>query len=125
MFDHGGLMAKHESSATEQKIEEFAEDLGRLLGTARSKAEGWLGQRKQIAKHLEEIRDTAAHLLTELGHEAQVAMRRGRAAAGFSGRRPGRPAGTRKRRTMSAEARAKIAAAQRRRWAKVKAGEKK
>jgi hypothetical protein len=117
-------MAKHESSATEHRIEEFAEDLGRLLGTARTKAEGWLGQRKQIAKHLEEIRDTAAHLLTELGHEAQAAMRGGR--AGYAKRGPGRPAGApRKRRKMSAEARAKIAAAQKKRWAKVKAAEKK
>ena len=114
-------MAKQKSSAG-HKIEEFAEDLGRLLGSARSKAEGWLGQRKQIVKHLEEIRDTAAHLLTELGHEAQVAVRRGRRAAGFDKPGPGRPAGTRrKRRKMSAEARAKISAAQRKRWAKVKA----
>ena len=112
--------------AQQHKIEEFAEDLGRLLGSARNKAEGWLGQRKQIAKHLEEIRDTAAHLLTELGHEAQVAVRRGRRAAGFDKPGPGRPAGTRrKRRKMSAEARAKISAAQRKRWAKVKAAEKK
>src|ERR1700676_4271674 len=104
-------MAKHESSATEHKIEEFAEDLGRLLGTARSKAEGWLGQRKEIAKHLEEIRDTAANLLTELGHGAQAVVRRGRRAAGLGRRQAGRPAVARKRRKMSAEARAKIAAA--------------
>ena len=48
--------------------------------------------------------------------------------AASRGRR-GRPAGTktrgvRKRRKMSAEARAKIAAAQRKRWAKQKAGSK-
>jgi ElaB/YqjD/DUF883 family membrane-anchored ribosome-binding protein len=123
-------MAKQAMKAVEHKaehkIEEFAEDLGRMLGSARSKAEGWLGQRTQITKHLEDIRDTASHLLTELGHEAQVAVRRGRSAVGLAKRGPGRPVGSgRKRRKMSAEARAKIAAAQRRRWAKVRAAQKK
>ena len=42
----------HGKSA-EEKIEEFAEDLGRLLGSARAKAEGWIGQRRAITKHLE------------------------------------------------------------------------
>ena len=41
------------------KIEDFAEDLGRLLGTAQAKAQGWLGQRQNVAKQLEQIRDTA------------------------------------------------------------------
>ena len=46
------------------------------------------------------------------------------------GRRPGRPKGSvagapRKRRKMSAKARAAISAAQKARWAKLKAGEKK
>src|SRR3954470_12015159 len=58
----GGPMAKRQRlenvTAAEHKIEEFPEDLGHLLGTARSKAEGWLGQRKQIVDHLEGIRDT-------------------------------------------------------------------
>src|SRR5260370_451151 len=74
-------MTKHESTPTEQKIEDFAEDLGRMLGTARAKAEGWLGQRQAIAKHLAEIRETASKLLTDLGHEAQRAVRRGRPPA--------------------------------------------
>ena len=107
------------------KIEGFAEDLGRLLGTAQNKAQGWLGQRKQIAKTLEGIRDTATTLLNQLGHEAGRAIRRGRRA--YAGKRgPGRPKGSgRKRRTLSAKARAAISAAQKARWAKLKAGEKK
>jgi hypothetical protein len=124
-------MTKHESTTTEQKIEDFAEDLGRMLGTARAKAEGWLGQRQAIAKHLSDIRDTASKLLSDLGHEAQRVVRRGRPAG--SGRGPGRPkrgpgrrAGSgRKRRTMSAEARKAISEAQKRRWAAQKAAEKK
>lgn len=109
----------------EDKLEDFAEDLGRLLGTARVKAEGWLDQRKAIAEHLTGLRDTANQLLAQLGIGASTTTTR---------RRPGRPRkpvaddGTssvavgrkRKKRVMSAEARAKIAAAQRARWAKQK-----
>ena len=124
-------MTKHENTPTEQKIEDFAEDLGRILGSARAKAEGWLGQRQAIAKHLAEIRETASKLLTDLGHEAQRAARRGRPAG--SGRGPGRPkrgpgrqpGSGRKRRTMSAEARKAISEAQKKRWAAQKAAEKK
>ena|SRR6185503_9917851 len=115
-------------SATEHRIEEFAEDLGRLLGTARAKAEGWLGQRQQISKHLTDIRDTASKLLTDLGHEAQRVVRR-RRSLGVLKRGPGRPKGStnqpRKRRTMSAAARAKISAAQKARWARQRAAERK
>src|SRR5690349_16663232 len=53
-------------SVAEHRIEAFADDLGRLLGTARAKAEGWLGQREAIAKHLADIRDTATGLLAQL-----------------------------------------------------------
>src|SRR5262245_51046208 len=88
-------------------IEEFAEDLGKLLGTAQSKAQGWLSQRQTIVKHLEGVRDTATDLLNQLGARA---ARGYRAAANVNG--------ASRRRTMSAAAREKIAAAQRRRWAK-------
>ena len=123
------MAAKHEATTTEHKIEEFAEDLGRLLGTARAKAEGWIGQRQVIAKHLSEIRDTASKLLTDLGHEAQKAFRGGRPAGGETPgtpkRGPGRPAGSgKKKRTMSVEARKAISDAQKKRWAAQKAGQK-
>jgi hypothetical protein len=126
-------------AATEHKVEEFAEDLGKMLGHARTKAEGWLGQRDAIATNLTALRDEASRLLTELGHQAAVAGRRGRkavttAVAGIRRRGPGRPAGSKnaapvpevkKKRTMSAKARAAISAAQKARWAEVRAGEKK
>src|SRR5260221_6295139 len=111
-------MAKRASgdnaTPTEHKLEQFAEDLGGLLGTARAKAEGWLGQRQEIVKHLSEIRDTATKLLSDLGHHAQEVVLRGR-----RGRPPGsqnhaalvlnkiRGSATtagRKKRTMSAQA---------------------
>ena len=117
------------SVATEHKIEEFAADLGTLLGKARNKAEGWLGQRKAIVQHLTEIRDTATDLLSQLGHEARAIVRRGRTLGqrvGVAKRGPSRQQGSgRKRRKMSAEARARISAAQKKRWAKQKAGGKK
>jgi hypothetical protein len=56
-------MAKRMGRATEHKIEDFAEDLGKMLGRARAKAEGWLGQRQVIVKNLTELRDTASKLL--------------------------------------------------------------
>jgi hypothetical protein len=129
------------ASSTGHKIEEFAEDLGRMLGTARSKAEGWLGQRQAIVKQLTQLRDEATNLLNQLGEQAAVAGRRGRRAASavvaaVQKRGPGRPAGSKnkkaiiivggkKRRKMSAKARAAISRAQKARWAKQKAGEKK
>jgi len=120
--------------ATEHKIEEFAEDLGRLLGTAQRKAEGWLGQREAIVKHLTGVRDTASKLLADLGHQAQSAATA--ASKAYTGKRRGRPAGSRNksgiiivggktRRTMSAKARKAISMAQKARWAKQKAGDKK
>src|SRR4051794_32513880 len=113
------------------RLEEFAEDLGRLLGNAKMKADSWLDQRKAIGEHLTGLRDTATQLLQQLGFDGSDRERSDR------GRRPGRPRKAvpaegelapaplskkqrRKKRTMSPEAREKIAAAQRLRWAKQK-----
>src|SRR5215218_6993803 len=100
--------ARSTVQAEEDKVEEFAHDLGRLLGDARSKAEGWLGQRKAIAAHLSGIRDTATSLLGRLGSIDQPTRRRrrGRAAAATapaSVSAPASRAGGKKRRTISAE----------------------
>jgi hypothetical protein len=107
------------------RIEAFAEDLGRILGNARSKADSWLGQRQAIVKQLTQLRDEASKLLTQLGAGAERIIRRGRPAGSrnVAKRGPGRPKGSgrRGRRKMSAAARAKISAAQKLRWAKQKA----
>jgi hypothetical protein len=112
------------SPRIDRKVEEFAEDLGHVLGTARAKADSWLSQRQAIAQHLEGVRDTAIQLLQQLGISSAAPARRPAPAAAKRG--PGRPpkagARQRKRRRMSAEAREKIAAAQRARWARQKAG---
>jgi hypothetical protein len=88
----------------------FAEDLGRLLGSAQSKAEGWLGQRQMIAKQLAQIRDTASELLSQMTGTGTAR----RAAAG-------RSAGPVRKRRLSAAARKAISDAQKRRWAAVRA----
>lgn len=112
------------------KIEDSAEKLSKLLGTAEAKAHGWLGQRQQIAKTLEDIRDTATKLLTDLGHGAAgvaAVVQRGRKERppGSKNKAATQPVSRRKRRKMSAEARRRISEAQKARWAKQKAGEKK
>jgi hypothetical protein len=106
---------------TGKSIEGFAEDLGRILGQARNKAEGWLSQRTAIVKQLTQLRDEASKLLTDLGHGAQAMVRRGRPAGSKNAAKPA----ARKRRRMSAKARAAISAAQKARWAKQKAAAKK
>ena len=123
--------------ATEHKLEGFAEDLGTLLASATNKAEGWLGQRKAIVKHLTEVRDTAAKLLNDLGHQASTAVaagkrgyiRRGKPAARaivhkLRGMATETEAIVRPRRKMSAKARKAISMAQKKRWALQKAGKK-
>jgi hypothetical protein len=101
-------------------IEGFAEDLGKLLGTAQGKAESWLGQRKEIIQHLTALRDTATRLLVDLGHEAESAVRRGRPRVEAEVAEV-----TRKARKLSAKGRAAIAAAQKARWAAIRAEKEK
>jgi hypothetical protein len=110
----------------ENQALDFAEDLGRLLGTTQKKAEEWLGQRKALAERLTQIRDAAAGYLQQLTGVSTDTLRPARRGPG---RRPGSlnkaaaPAGRKRKRTMSAEAREKIRQAQLRRWAKQKRGE--
>lgn len=114
-----GTPSPAESVADHSKLEVFAEDLGHLLGQAQNEAETWLAQRKAIADHLVRVRETANRLLAQLGVSDTPARRRGRPAraAGAEQAAAGR---AKPKRVMSAEARARIAAAQRARWAKLK-----
>jgi hypothetical protein len=131
-------IATEHKTKTESTIEDFAEELGRLLGTARAKAEGWLGQRQQITKTLEGIRDEASNLLSQLGDRAQTGYERARRGRPPGIKRgPGRPRktfieaaataqdrGAGRAGTLSPEGRARIAAAQKARWAKIRAAKK-
>ena len=107
-----------------QAMTDFAEDLGRLLGSAQKKASDWLGQRQNVAKQLEQIRDTASDLLAQMiGIGTRSGRRRGRPAGGT---KPAATTRARKgtKRKMSAAARKAISEAQKRRWAKTKAAKK-
>lgn len=63
---------------------DFAEDLGRFLGTTQKKAEEWLGQRRNIVDRLTQIRDAANGYLQQLSGEDAAATKR----------KPGRPSGS-------------------------------
>jgi hypothetical protein len=107
----------------EHKIAALGGDLAQTLRAAREKAEGWLSQKQHIARHLESIRDTAGSLLEQMGHGAPAGR-----SAGSNVRQvtivTGQSNNLRKPSTISAEGRARIAEAQRKRWAALKAGQK-
>ena len=104
-------------------IEGFAEDLGRLLGSAQARAQGWIGQRHTIAEQLQQIRDTASGLLSELTGTSSRGRKRGRRAAAPTEAVAATAAAPRKRR-LSAKARKAISDAQKKRWAAVRAAKK-
>lgn len=103
-------------------IEHFAEEMDRLMSSAERTVHEWLEQRNTVEQRLTHIRDTANALLRRLGADAASGDMRSGTGNGPGGRgtsRRGRPPGSRKKkRTMSAEARARIGAAQRARWAR-------
>lgn len=110
---NGEFMTKHEANpAAERKIEESAEDLGRVVGRAQPRAEDWLAQKQRMTEQLVDIRDTATGLLRQLAKDTAASARRrgrplgsGRKSVGNSRRGPGRPESSgRKCRTMSHEA---------------------
>ena len=122
----GGTAGGPERSAEATALE-FAEDLGRLLGTAERKANDWLQQRSEVTKQLTVLRDRATALLQRLGSEAPF-------AAGRRGRTSGRPpkaagaagaGGARKRKGMSAAARKAVSERMRRYWAQRRKAEAK
>jgi hypothetical protein len=101
------------------------ETIGTALGTVAGKLDGWLAQRQEIADELNAVITRAQGMLARLGGAVSNAGRRGRPSktlAALAGAAASRR--TRKRRKMSNEARAKISAAQKARWAKQKAAKK-
>ena len=107
------------------------------MGSVAHKVDSWIAQRDEIADELNAVIDRARAMLSQLaGGDGVTTTRLARfstlsaTAAPVEGakRGPGRPPGSgrvrrggrRKGFKMSAEARAKIAAAQRARWAKQK-----
>src|SRR5262245_36694515 len=65
----------------DQKVMDFAEDLGTFLGTAEKKAAEWMYQRQSIESQLIQIRDMASSVLKKIaagGTEVAEAVKRGR-----------------------------------------------
>ena len=101
-----------------------AHDLSQVLESVKEKVESYNAERKKLSSDLRGVIDQAQQLLSTLGEGDAPA--RGRSRGSVRGRigrprNPGRPRGSK----MSAEARARIAAAQKARWAKVRAEKKK
>ena len=81
---------------------------------------------KKGAEHrYRELKVELASLVKHFPHVARTAVSRSAAALSAGGKAAMNELAPRKRRKMSAKARAKISAAQKARWAKQKAGEKK
>jgi len=79
-----GAEREARAGGLDQKMMDFAEDLGTLLGTAEKKATEWMSQRQSIEAQLIQIRDTASLLLKKLaagGTEVAAAVERGRQRA--------------------------------------------
>jgi len=76
------------SDAIEHRVVEFAEYMGRMVGTVQAKAEGWL-DRDALNEQLTRIRDGASALLTHVAGESNApskADRAGQAKSAGSGR---------------------------------------
>ena len=76
-------MAAGKGKTVEERVVAFAEQVGRLVGTVESKAEGWL-DRKALDDQLTQIRDGATELLNHLGG----ALKSGRAATAPAKKQP-------------------------------------
>ncbi len=104
---------------------DFAEDLGRFLGTAEHKARGWLDQRKAIIAQLSQLREKTDGLLRELTEGSSNMI----AVVGL--RRRGRPPGSGKKtakkrgRTFTAAQRREQGERMRKYWANKKKTAKK
>jgi hypothetical protein len=116
---------KGTGSSVEDAALDFAEDLGRLLGTTQKKAEQWLGQRQALTERLTQIRDAASGYLEQLTGSGKLASRRPIGRAGAGGRARGidvgglaaEPAGTRKRKGMSPAQRKAVGERMKKYWA--------
>lgn len=89
--------------------------VGTTLGRIAARVDGWMAQRDEIAQELTTVINRAQSMLSSLGKGTAQIQRQAETAV-----KTVKKAAKKARRTMSAEARAKIAAAQKARWAKVK-----
>jgi hypothetical protein len=79
------------ADAMEQRVVAFAEQLGRIAGTLRAKAAGWL-DREALTKQIASVRDSAAELLEQLAG-ATAGSKRNPVATAALGKTKGRSGG--------------------------------
>lgn len=106
----------------QSNLASYAEGVGTFLGQIRSRWDHLSQERGALTKQLQGVINNAQSMLSEITEGVQRGVKRGRPVGSANVAVAKR--GKRKRRKMSAAARAKIAAAQRRRWAKHKARNK-
>lgn len=90
------------------RLNQAAVNVGSALGRVAAKVDRLKQQRQAIAAEIQQVIGAAEKMLGDLGGKASAATRSVAA----------------RRRTLSAEARERIADAQRKRWAKVRAAKK-
>jgi hypothetical protein len=119
------------------RLDGAAVTFGAALGSALNQVEAQVSsanaQRQAAIKSLMAVRDRANRMLADLGHAVmevplpRIGKRRGRPPKQVGSALPSAAKASapgRKRGVMSAEGRARIAEAQRKRWAKIKAAKK-
>jgi hypothetical protein len=123
--ERGGRPRPQSQSAAERQIVNIAEGLGTFLGEAEAQWNAWRGERERIVKSLTEIRDRATRLLSDVGGAVQngaAQLRRRGRPVGSKNTPKTRPAKRGKKKGgLSPEGRAAIVAAQKARWAAIKA----
>lgn len=116
---------RSQRSAAERQIVSIAEGLGTFLGQAEAQWNAWRGEREQVVKSLTTIRDRATKLLAEVGEAVQngasQVRRRGRPAGSQNRPKTAMARKGRRKGGLSPEGRAAIVAAQKARWAAVRA----
>lgn len=70
--------ASSADTAIEQKVVQFAEQLGRMVGTVQARADGWL-DRKTLKSQIASVRDAAADLLDHVTGEKPATRSKGKA----------------------------------------------
>ncbi|MGH9383448.1 MAG: hypothetical protein ACRD2N_04075 [Vicinamibacterales bacterium] len=116
-------MAIKRGRKSRNRLGDAAESFGRVLGALSSKVEQVNKQRAEVSKEIMSFVRSAQGMLSELGHQADLRMPKGRkffTSPFATADKPGRKRGYK----VSAAARRKMSLAAKRRWAAKRAEQK-
>ena len=116
-------MAKKRSRKSRNRLGDTAESFGHVLGVLTSKVEQVNRQRAEVSKEIMGFVKSAQNMLSELGHQAELRLPKGRKLVNSAMAAVGRP-GRKRGYKVSAAARRKMSLAAKRRWAAKRAAEK-